>query len=315
MDDLLADFLTETNENLAELDVALLALERTPDDAPTLGLIFRMVHTIKGTCGFLGLPRLERVAHAAENVLGQLRDGTMSASPDIVSQILVALDRIKAILAGLSQSGAEPTGDDARLIADLNATASGHTPAAASAVAEEPPPPARPEPAAAAVDAQEPEPPRPVVAPPVVPSSATPTPAAAVPGDAAAPGGGPAAAQTIRVTVDVLEDLMTLVSELVLTRNQLLQLARMQENSGFTAPLQRLSHITSELQEGVMKTRMQPVGNAWNKLPRLVRDLAHDLNKKIELVMLGADTELERVPRRWPHHHRGVRRRARPAGR
>jgi two-component system chemotaxis sensor kinase CheA len=111
---------------------------------------------------------------------------------------------------------------------------------------------------------------------------------------AAAQGGGPAATQTIRVTVDVLEDLMTLVSELVLTRNQLLQLARMQENSGFTAPLQRLSHITSELQEGVMKTRMQPVGNAWNKLPRLVRDLAHDLNKKIELVMLGADTELDR---------------------
>jgi two-component system chemotaxis sensor kinase CheA len=103
-----------------------------------------------------------------------------------------------------------------------------------------------------------------------------------------------AGAQTIRVTVDVLEDLMTLVSELVLTRNQLLQLARMQENSGFTAPLQRLSHITSELQEGVMKTRMQPVGNAWNKLPRLVRDLAHDLDKKIELVMLGADTELDR---------------------
>ena len=100
MDDLLADFLTETNENLAELDVALLALERTPGDADTLGLIFRMVHTIKGTCGFLGLPRLERVAHAAENVLGQLRDGTLTASPAMVSQILLALDRIKAILCG-----------------------------------------------------------------------------------------------------------------------------------------------------------------------------------------------------------------------
>ena len=116
MDDLLADFLTETNENLAELDVALLALERTPDDAATLGLIFRMVHTIKGTCGFLGLPRLERVAHSAENILGQLRDGTLSASPDMVSQILAALDRIKAILTGLSQSGAEPAGDDSALI-------------------------------------------------------------------------------------------------------------------------------------------------------------------------------------------------------
>ena len=96
------------------------------------------------------------------------------------------------------------------------------------------------------------------------------------------------------MTVDVLEDLMTLVSELVLTRNQLLQLARNQENSAFTVPLQRLSHITSDLQEGVMKTRMQPIGNAWNKLPRLVRDLSHEMGKKIELTMLGADTELDR---------------------
>jgi two-component system, chemotaxis family, sensor kinase CheA len=327
MDDLLADFLTETNENLAELDVALLALERNPTDAATLGLIFRMVHTIKGTCGFLGLPRLERVAHAGENVLGQLRDGTLTASPDMVSQILAALDRIKAILSGLSQSGAEPAGDDSELIAALNATASGKAPAHVEspvvqaspppAAQPTPPPPASvtpppnahvaPPPAPArvtAVVAQKPAAPEP---PPVhatatgtAPGSLHGSPAAASVGPATPvdPAGtaatGPAVAQTIRVTVDVLEDLMTLVSELVLTRNQLLQLARIQENSGFTAPLQRLSQITSELQEGVMKTRMQPVGNAWNKLPRLVRDLSHDLNKKIELVMLGADTELDR---------------------
>jgi len=325
MDDLLADFLTETNENLAELDVALLTLERTPDDAETLGLIFRMVHTIKGTCGFLGLPRLERVAHAAENVLGQLRDGKLSASPDLVSQILTALDRIKAILSGLSQSGAEPTGDDTALIAELNATATGQAPKAV----EKPAAPAAAAPVAAPVAAAAAVPakssarrgtaekpaakkaraaqaaPPPVPAPvPVEPVAEEPeirpiavpaAPPMADPVEAAAPAGqAVAVAQTIRVTVDVLEDLMTLVSELVLTRNQLLQLARMQENSSFTAPLQRLSHITSELQEGVMKTRMQPVGNAWNKLPRLVRDLAHDLNKKIELVMLGADTELDR---------------------
>lgn len=300
MDDLLADFLTETNENLAELDVALLALERTPGDAATLGLIFRMVHTIKGTCGFLGLPRLERVAHAAENVLGQLRDGKLSASPDMVSQILTALDRIKAILAGLSQSGAEPAGDDAVLIAELNATASGKAPAR---VAATPPPAPAPVVAAPVVAAPVPSPPVIAVASeisaPPEPIRAPAPPVSAAPGSGA-PAGEPAAgqgitaAQTIRVTVDVLEDLMTLVSELVLTRNQLLQLARMQDNSGFTAPLQRLSHITSELQEGVMKTRMQPVGNAWNKLPRLVRDLSHDLNKKIELTMLGADTELDR---------------------
>ena len=112
---------------------------------------------------------------------------------------------------------------------------------------------------------------------------------------AEAPPGEPVATnQTIRVTVDVLEDLMTLVSELVLTRNQLLQLARTQENNNFTVPLQRLSHITSDLQEGVMKTRMQPIGNAWNKLPRLVRDLSREMDKKIELIMLGAETELDR---------------------
>src|ERR1700723_2666509 len=128
VDDLLSDFLTETNESLAELDGALLALERTPDDAETLGFIFRLVHTIKGTCGFLGLPRLERVAHAGENVLGKLRDRTLTVTPDIVSQVLAGIDRIKAIVTTLSQTGAEPVGDDAELIAALNATAANEAP-------------------------------------------------------------------------------------------------------------------------------------------------------------------------------------------
>ncbi len=266
MDDLLADFLTETNESLAELDVALVTLERTPNDEATLSFIFRLVHTIKGTCGFLGLPRLERVAHAGENILGKIRDKALTVTPDIVTQVLAALDGIKMIVAHLGATGSEPVGDDADLIATLNATASGQAMAPepieefeTELVAAELPPPPAAEPAAAA-------------------PTATPT----------------AAAQTIRVTVDVLEDLMTLVSELVLTRNQLLQLARTQENGAFSVPLQRLSHITSDLQEGVMKTRMQPIGNAWNKLPRLVRDLSREMNKKIELTMLGADTELDR---------------------
>ena len=339
MDDLLADFLTETNESLADLDGALLTLERTPDDAETLSFIFRLVHTIKGTCGFLGLPRLERVAHAGENVLGKLRDHTLAVTPDIVTQVLAGIDRIKAIVAALGATGAEPPGDDADLIAELNLTASGAQapkPAAASAhraidpfavelalpaiaqpeTALQPPIVTDPQagrPEAAAVETGNPNPPTVIAAAqpraqppepargtqPVVPPAgeqpvvATPSVQAVV-----APGGAqavaPAGAQTIRVTVDVLEDLMTLVSELVLTRNQLLQLARTQENSDFTVPLQRLSHITSDLQEGVMKTRMQPIGHAWNKLPRLVRDLSHDMGKKIELRMVGAETELDR---------------------
>src|ERR1019366_3080978 len=109
-----------------------------------------MVHTIKGTCGFLGLPRLEQVAHAGENVLGQLRDGKLSASPDIVSQILTALDRIKEILSGLSRSGAEPAGDDTILIAELNATAAGHAPARAAKPVEAAAPAPEPAPPAAA---------------------------------------------------------------------------------------------------------------------------------------------------------------------
>ena len=267
MDDLLAEFLTDTADSLAELDVALVKLERAPDDGETLSQIFRLVHTIKGTCGFLGLPRLERVAHAAENVLGRIRDRLLAVTPDLVSLVLRALDRIKAIVASLGAAGAEPDGDDAGLIAALDEAAAGHGAAM---------------PAAAG------------------PRRTTPEPAAPPPPSEAMGG------RTIRVAVDVLEDLMTLVSELVLTRNQLLQLARGQEggqgggqgsgqgSGAYILPLQRLSEITSDLQEGVMKTRMQPIGNAWNKLPRLVRDLARDLGKRIELTMRGQDTELDR---------------------
>ena len=267
MDDLLADFLTETHEGLTALDSALVRLERTPDDQPTLSEVFRLVHTIKGTCGFLGLSRLEAVAHAAENVLGRYRDGTLAVTPAGITLILSSLDRVKEIVAGIEVSGTEPAGDDAALIAALDAAAEGRAEAPPAADA----PPAAEEAGAAAAAANEP--------------------AAA---DAVAEGAGTVAAQTIRVSVDVLEDLMMLVSELVLTRNQLLQLSRAHQSDAFAVPLQRLSHITSDLQEGVMKTRMQPIGNAWAKLPRLVRDLAHELGKKIDLEMRGAQTELDR---------------------
>jgi two-component system chemotaxis sensor kinase CheA len=285
MDDLLADFLTETNESLAELDTALIRLEQAPDDQATLSQIFRLVHTIKGTCGFLGLPRLEKVAHAGENVLGRFRDGTLVPTPSAITVILQAIDRIKLIVAGLEATEAEPAGDDSALIGALNALMEGSS--------AEPEPTAEPEAAAEAEPLAEPvaETVEAVEAGPAI----APTPVVAdVVEPAAVPGESGVAAQTIRVSVEVLEDLMTLVSELVLARNQLLQLARTQANSPFTVPLQRLSHITTDLQEGVMKTRMQPIGNAWNKLPRLVRDLARETGKKIELSMHGAETELDR---------------------
>ena len=274
MDDLLADFLTETHEGLSAVDEALLRLERVPDDAPTLAEIFRQVHTIKGTCGFLGLSRLEKVAHSAETMLGLYRDGSLKVTPEGITLIFAAVDAIRQIVLGLEQHGQEPEGDDSAVIAALDSAARGESvalPSAPQAKAE-----AQTE---ASVEA----------APAAAPASRVAEAAAeAVQTESAA------AQQTIRVSVEVLEDLMTLVSELVLTRNQLMQLARASSDSQISVPLQRLSHITSELQEGVMKTRMQPIGNAWAKLPRLVRDLANELGKKIDLEMRGADTELDR---------------------
>lgn len=386
MDDLLNEFLTETSESLAVLDVELVKFEQEPSNAAILGNIFRLVHTIKGTYGFLGLPRLESVAHAGENVLGKFRDGELEVTPEAVTLILRCIDTIRDLLGELEQSGEEPDGNDAELIAELNAMADGGGGAPAPAPAAEPAP--DPAPAAAAAD-DGPTPTNEFGAPvaqelleeveaaqaagvqaaseaqlaaemeqervaeneahaspasnqfgaPVarelleeveaaqaagikaaseaqlkadmeqeraaegdkagsanVPAPAPKKEAAKKP-EAGKPAGGastPVAASSIRVNVDVLEDLMTLVSELVLTRNQLLQMVRGLDDSEFTVPLQRLSHITTDLQEGVMKTRMQPIGNAWAKLPRIVRDLAVESGKKIELVMLGAETELDR---------------------
>lgn len=333
MDDLLSEFLTETSESLSVLDVELVKLEQNPNDPKILGNIFRLVHTIKGTCGFLGLPRLEHVAHAGENVLGKFRDGELEVTPTAVTLILQAIDRIKLILGHLEQNECEPEGEDSDLIEHLNAMAEGRSaPAAAAPPAEEPSFPVAAdllaeveaayaagkkaasdvdvlaemakerdrEEAAKAAAAPAPEP---VAAPEPVPEVKASVPATTTAPPAvvkeAAPALGEAkesavAAQTIRVNVELLENLMTLVSELVLTRNQLLQMVRGRDDSEFTAPLQRLSHITTDLQEGVMKTRMQPIGNAWAKLPRIVRDLSVEMSKKIDLQMLGAETELDR---------------------
>ncbi len=326
MDDLLREFLTETNEGLAILDNELVKLEQNPNDPSLLGNIFRTVHTIKGTCGFLGLPRLEKVAHASENVLGKFRDGVLPVTPYSVTLILASLDRIKMLLAALEQNGVEPEGADGELIDQLDAHADGRD---SEACAAAPPPPAAlskspPAPVAAplpqedefgfvpmtaeqlatqvgeAMGTNDPAPESEPVSPQAVHAAApAPTQAQALAPkekDGAAPPTSESAlaAQSLRVNVDVLEGLMTMVSELVLIRNQMLQILRTQKDTEFTSPLQRLNHVTSDLQEQVMKTRMQPIGNAWAKLPRIIRDLAHELGKKIDLQMLGADTELDR---------------------
>ncbi|MDH5411120.1 MAG: chemotaxis protein CheA, partial [Alphaproteobacteria bacterium] len=302
MDDLLNEFLTETSENMDVLDVELVKLEQNPNDPELLGNIFRLVHTVKGTCGFLGLPRLEGVAHAAESLFARFRDGELEVTPKAVTLVLESLDRIKALLKELEKTGVEPDGDDNDLIEQLESFAedavmeamisneditevasdSDELQAAfdAAQYAERD---ALVHAAASAVDSMFDQ----------VPTRVSQTGLSPDLGDDHVAGSG-VASQTIRVSVDLLENLMTMVSELVLTRNQLLQILRARDDSEFSTPLQRLSHVTTELQESVMKTRMQPIGNAWAKLPRIVRDLSLELSKKVNLQMIGAETELDR---------------------
>jgi two-component system chemotaxis sensor kinase CheA len=254
------------------------------------------VHTIKGTCGFLGLPRLEALAHAAETLMGKFRDG-LPATNVAVTLILSTIDRIKQILESLEREQREPEGADDDLISDLERMVERIAPTAARAA---------PQYAVGTLTPQVLE--RPlrlgedslddlerafretaVDLPAAKAAKSAPAEATTKDDDAAK-----AANQSIRVTIDTLEHLMTMVSELVLTRNQLLEIVRRHEDSEFKAPLQRLSNVTAELQEGVMKTRMQPIGNAWQKLPRIVRDLSNELGKQIDLEMQGAETELDR---------------------
>ncbi|MBR1252057.1 hybrid sensor histidine kinase/response regulator [Bradyrhizobium sp. AUGA SZCCT0169] len=340
MDDLLREFLTETNESLDTVDNQLVRFEQDPNNAKILDNIFRLVHTIKGTCGFLGLPRLEALAHAGETLMGKFRDG-MPVTAGAVTLILSSIDRIKEILAGLEATENEPEGSDEDLIEKLHLLAEGGAhDAPAEAIAEPAPmiasPPVQPQapketqvahgtlvdqvlerplrPGEVSLDELErafreteielaPAPvakaavsaPAPEAAPAKVEAKAKPARKAAAAADVGdVQEADKIANQSIRVNVDTLEHLMTMVSELVLTRNQLLEISRRNEDTEFKVPLQRLSNVTAELQEGVMKTRMQPIGNAWQKLPRIVRDLSGELGKQIELEMHGADTELDR---------------------
>ncbi len=301
-DEILQEFLAESWENLGRLDTEIVSLERQPDDKNLLASIFRTIHTIKGTCGFIGLTGLGSVAHSAENVLGQMRDGKLGVNPQAISLVLKAVDEIKEFLQGLEQTGQEPARDNTDLIRDLDLLAQ-------SALRDQAAPqpseaPALP-PVAEIPVATQPHPSNAILEPEPI-SDSLPAPSPGIP--AASPGtehleqDGESRGDkknisdlSIRVSVDVLDRLMNLVGELVLTRNQLLQLVRSEDESRYATPITQLNRVTTDLQEGVMKTRMQPIGNAWSKLPRLVRDLSQTTGKQIELVMNGAETELDRT--------------------
>lgn len=283
MDDLISEFITETQESLDGLDAALLSFETNPNDKAMLDKIFRIMHTVKGTCGFLGLARLEKIAHTAETLLDVFRSGQRLADPADIAVILIAIDQIRALCSEISGNGTEPAGDDSDLINAIKKQIDGGIsagPAEPELSAPEPPVPPTPE----------------TPTPPSLPMAAAPAPTHT---PAPAPAASPAPTTDssndfLRVHVDTLEELLTMVSELVLTRNQILQSVKTLDDTPLGKPIQRLNNVVSDLQDSVMKTRMQPVGNAWTKLPRIIRDIAHEQNKKIHFEMTGEHTAIDR---------------------
>lgn len=283
MDDILREFLVESNENLDQVERDMLALEQQPDDLDRLSSVFRCVHTIKGTSGFLALPVLEHVAHVGESVLSRLRDGELRFDSEVADTLLALNDALRGILSAIETTGGEGTANHSVLLARLTRLNDG-TPAPVEAAA----------PVVADVVAT------PVVAPVAAPVVVAETVAVeSTPiitrNETAAVDAVGATDSSIRVDVALLDKLMTLVGELVLARNQVLQHSASLDDQTFVATSQRLDLITTELQEGVMKTRMQPIGSVWSKLPRVVRDLAQQCGKLVRIELEGKETELDKT--------------------
>jgi two-component system chemotaxis sensor kinase CheA len=317
-DDIVREFLVESSENLDLLDRELINLEKDPGNRGTLASIFRTIHTIKGTCGFLGLTKLESVAHVGENLLSKLRDGELALNPEMTTALLAMVDAIRQMLASVEAIGNEGERNDQELIQTLTRLLQG---SAAASKAETPAAPTASPAAPIAVAPIEPVVPPPDASPAPRPIELPVTPApvaeaapkiearaehvehasdhgpAAPSAESAAQSQSRTAASesSIRVDVTLLDKLMNLVGELVLARNQILQFSNATEDAGLLAPSQRLNLITTELQEGVMKTRMQPIGNIWSKFPRTVRDVATMCGKQVRIEMEGKETELDKT--------------------
>jgi two-component system, chemotaxis family, sensor kinase CheA len=359
LDDIVEEFLVESHENLDQLDADLVALEQEPDSRDRLSSIFRTIHTIKGTSGFLAFNRLEEVTHVGENLLSRLRDGELTLTPHRTSVLLSMVDTVRDLLTSIESSGGEGSVDVSAVVAAISAVmddnaapapaavaapaapagtkaparkaparkaAASKPPAAKKAAAPKAPaakraaapraaakkapaapasvPVPRPAPEETPVVADAtPEPPVPVETPqhkelPAVTDVAPTTEPAEAEEHAPAGDGAPRRAvadSTIRVDVDLLDELMLLVGELVLTRNQIVQYVGRTNDTDLIRASQRLNLIASELQEGVMKTRMQPIDHIWSKLPRVVRDLGIQCGKTVRLDMEGKDTELDKT--------------------
>ncbi len=290
-DEIMREFLLESRENLLGLDRDFVALEQNPRDRAILSRIFRCVHTIKGTSGFLNLPALEKLTHIGETQLSRLRDGEILLDTHATSALLAMVDAVRRVLTSLETTGAEGGEDFTSIIAEL-AKIGQSVPAAAPVAAAAPvPAPTRETPPAPEAKPQvTPAPASPAPAAPASPAPAFPT-AVEAPAEPAVPN---VAETAIRVDVALLDRVMNLVGELVLARNQILQYGARSTDTALVNASQRLNLLTTELQACAMKTRMQPIGNVWNRFPRVVRDLANVCGKSVHLELEGSNTELDR---------------------
>ncbi|MGE3728279.1 MAG: chemotaxis protein CheA [Candidatus Sericytochromatia bacterium] len=299
MDEIIEDFKVEAGELIESLDQDLLSLEQTPDNLDLLNQIFRPVHTIKGNSSFLGFDKLTRFTHQLENLLDQLRSGDKQATPDIIDVILTSVDLMKTLMQNLQNEAAI---DTEPMIAKIQACLNGESDSAVVApVVRVAPPPEKkneapkPEPSPVAAAA-------PVESPSPRVETAVPTPAKAKPSAAPAAKKKDPEEATIRVDVERLDALMNLAGELVIAKNRLQQFTslfeeRFSENElteSLMLTTSVINFITGQFQEAVMKTRMLPIRKVFSRVPRMVRDLARDTRKQVNLIMEGEDTELDK---------------------
>jgi len=311
-DEILQGFIEESLEHLADIENDLLEIEEGGEniDEDLVNKVFRAAHSIKGGAGFMGLTVIQDLAHSMENVLGLVRSAKLVPTPEVINVLLQGSDKLNTMIEDVSNSNDY---DIQEHVVPLDAIYKGEAlPSVAAAPAEEVAE-AEPEvvieetvpekevpPTLEAEPIPEPEPivaeaaPAPTPPPPPKPKSTPPKPRPQAAADKK-PAAKVKVDSSIRVHVSLLDSLMTLAGELVLSRNQLLQTIASDDVRNAESVGQRIDLITSELQEAIMLTRMQPIGNVFGKFPRVVRDLSSKLNKDIELTIVGKDVELDKT--------------------
>lgn len=276
MDEDIKAFLVESYENISQIETDLVTLEKNPTNQDLLEGIYRSLHTIKGNCGFMAFPTLEALTHSGENLLSCLRDGQLQLNAEITSSLLQLLDAMQQICAQIDAIGQEGDVDYSGLIQTLNQLQSRDTGdeggfctnVTINRQKEIPKPaPTNPEGSKLPCDREE-----------LMSALTTPN-----------------TVQSIRVDINLLDKLMNLVGELVLVRNQIQQFSTLQDETAFVTTSQQLNRLTTELQEGVMKTRMQPISTITRKFPRVVRDVAIATEKQVQLEIEGEETELDKT--------------------